>query len=98
MSKRKSFRVAGVLTAILLTVWYVMKLQRHPDESDAWAATAATELEGGVTWEKLMRYETSLERSLYRNLHELQRRQANRLGRPGSLPMVLDVDLAGGDG
>ena len=77
---------------------YVMKLERHLDESNAWAATAATELEGGVTWEKLMRYETSLERSLYRNLHELQRRQVNRLGRPVSLPMALDVDLAGGDG
>jgi len=50
---------------------------------------------------KLSRYETTIERSLYRALHELQRLQAAR--RPeGSIPppAALDVDISGilGDG
>lgn len=43
---------------------------------------------------KLSRYETTLERSLYRALHELQRVQAGRSGQRVPLPAVLDVDIA----
>jgi hypothetical protein len=45
---------------------------------------------------KLSRYETAIERSLYKALHELQRRQAARLTR-GNVPppMAVDVDVSG---
>jgi hypothetical protein len=44
--------------------------------------------------DKVNRYETNLERSLFRNLHEIQRLQAARLGAAISPPAAIDVDLA----
>ena len=43
---------------------------------------------------KLSRYETALERGLYRALHELQRLQATRAGHAVSAPAVLDVNVS----
>lgn len=43
--------------------------------------------------EKVARYETHLERSLYKALHELQRLQAVRIG-TGVAPLALDVDVS----
>ena len=64
-------------------------------------------LRGHVLWEqrkrmildgpgvqKICRYETHLERSLYKAMHELQRLQAARKGRQVSVPTVLDVTVA----
>lgn len=45
--------------------------------------------------EKVARYETHLERSLYKALHELQRLQAARTG-AGVAPLALDVDVSVG--
>ena len=42
---------------------------------------------------KQMRYETAIERSLYRALHELQRLQYARIGQSLAPPGVLDIDL-----
>ena len=42
----------------------------------------------------LSRYEVTLERSLYRALHELQRLQAAREGRAVPLPAAVDVDVS----
>jgi len=44
--------------------------------------------------EKVNRYETTLERSLFRTLHELQRLQAGRGGMALPPPAAVDVDLA----
>ena len=43
---------------------------------------------------KLSRYETTIERSLFRNLHELQRLQAARTGERVPLPVALDVEVS----
>jgi hypothetical protein len=43
---------------------------------------------------KMSRYETALERALYRALHELQRIQATRNGASVSLPAAIDIDIA----
>lgn len=43
--------------------------------------------------EKLLRYETTIERSIYRALHELQRLQAARAGGAPPLPVAVDVDI-----
>lgn len=45
------------------------------------------------TLEKVTRYETTLERSLFRTLHELQRLQAFRSGMALPAPATLDVDV-----
>ncbi len=45
---------------------------------------------------KLSRYETTLERSLYKALHELQRLQAARNANGSvSPPVAVDVDVSG---
>ena len=41
----------------------------------------------------VLRYETALERSLYKALHELQRLQAARAGVPVPPPAEADVDV-----
>jgi hypothetical protein len=48
-----------------------------------------------LTLEKLSRYETTLERSLFKALHELERRQAARNGQMVPLPVAVDVNLSG---
>jgi len=47
-----------------------------------------------LTLEKLSRYETTLERSLFKALHELERRQAARDGQTVPLPVAVDVNLS----
>lgn len=44
--------------------------------------------------EKLLRYETSIERGIFKALHELQRIQASRLGERPLLPIAVDIDVA----
>ena len=48
---------------------------------------------------KLSRYETPIEKSLYKALHELQRLQAARQEDGNvSPPLAVDVDVSGGSG
>jgi hypothetical protein len=49
------------------------------------------------TYGKLLRYETSIERSIYRALHELQRIQASRNGEMVPVPLAFDVDVSGNE-
>jgi hypothetical protein len=44
---------------------------------------------------KLRRYESHIERSLFRSLHELQRVQAVRKGKDVAAPAAIDVDVSG---
>jgi hypothetical protein len=48
------------------------------------------------TLEKVMRYETHLSRQLHRDLHELQRLQGSRQGKPVAAPIAIDVEVASG--
>ena len=50
---------------------------------------------GANAFSKLSRYETAIERTLYRALHELERRQAARRGADATPPQVLDVEVSG---
>jgi len=47
----------------------------------------------GDAFSKLSRYETGIERSLYRALHELQRLQTARCGGNVPLPLAADVHV-----
>ncbi len=42
---------------------------------------------------KIIRYETSIERGIYKALHELQRLQAARSGEKTPLPVAIDIDI-----
>jgi len=42
---------------------------------------------------KLTRYITAIERSIHRDLHEIQRLQAQRRGKDVPLPFIIDVDV-----
>jgi hypothetical protein len=51
---------------------------------------------GANAFSKLSRYETAIERSLYKALHELQRSQAARHAEGNvSPPVAVDVDVSG---
>lgn len=42
-----------------------------------------------------MRYESHLGRQFHRDLHELERLQARRLGQSVAAPLAVDVDVVG---
>jgi len=46
------------------------------------------------TYGKLIRYETSIERGIYKALHELQRIQSARNGESPTVPMAIDIDIS----
>jgi len=50
---------------------------------------------GGLMYDsdRFFRYETMLEKSLYKALHELERVQAKRSGKDVPLPSVVDINL-----
>jgi hypothetical protein len=58
--------------------------------------TFTRDAENANAFSKLSRYETTIERGLYRALHELQRLQAVRAA-AGSVspPLAVDVDVSG---
>lgn len=47
--------------------------------------------------DRILRYETTIERSIQRNIHELQRMQAMRRGQEVSLPIPIDIDVNNDD-
>ena len=47
------------------------------------------------TYGKLVRYESSIERGIFKALHELQRLQSARNGENVLPPIALDVDVSG---
>jgi len=49
---------------------------------------------GGDALGKLRRYESAIERSLYRALHELQRLQEKRSGKDVPVPAAIDIDVS----
>ncbi len=58
-------------------------------------STFVEDASGGNAFTKLSRYETAVERSLFRALHELQRLQAARTGQPVLPPVAVDVNVSG---
>lgn len=47
------------------------------------------------TYGKLIRYETNIERGIFKALHELQRLQSARNGENVPPPIAMDVDVSG---
>ena len=65
------------------------------DETAPLGRTFARDADKANAFSKLSRYETSIERQIYRALHELERRQAARSGAAVTPPQVVDVDVSG---
>ncbi len=64
------------------------------DETATLGRTFARDADRANAFSKLSRYEASMERQLYKALHELERRQAARNGGVPP-PQVVDVDVSG---
>jgi len=62
-------------------------------KSESWSLLVNRHLGESSTWLNLTRYETSIEKQLYKALHELQRVQSARKGEKPPLPVALDIDL-----
>jgi hypothetical protein len=57
--------------------------------------TFVRDADGANAFSKLSRYETNIDRKLYRALHELERLQRARTGGDVPAPVALDVDVSG---
>ena len=72
-----------------------MKIQQDA-ETATLGRTFIRDADGANAFSKLSRYETAIERSLYKALHELQRLQAARRAGGGvTPPATVDVDISG---
>jgi hypothetical protein len=72
---------------------------KRETETDTLGQTFAKDALYANAFSKLSRYEATIERSLYRALHELQRLQANRQADGNAPPPVaIDVDVSGVSG
>jgi hypothetical protein len=65
------------------------------DETATLGRTFARDADRANAFSKLSRYETAIARTLYRALHELERRQAARRGADVTPPQLVDVEVSG---
>ena len=63
------------------------------DDKKQESRTQITNMLKNELFERIMRYEASIERGIFKSLHELQRLQAIRKGEKISAPIALDIDL-----
>ena len=61
---------------------------------DEWGAAFVRDADGGNAFSKLSRYETTIERSVFSSLHELQRLQSARNGGAGAAPLAADLNVS----
>jgi len=73
-----------------MLTWQKMTCQQR-EEAEEEARQAAAALPSPEVLEKIMRYETTLQRQLYRALAQLERMQRMRQGEAVPAPMMLDV-------
>ncbi|MBI4298689.1 MAG: hypothetical protein HY666_02915 [Chloroflexi bacterium] len=60
------------------------------------ARCALVDMLSGETTEKIMRYETAVERQIYKALYELIRLQMARQGEKPPAPVAIDVEVSHG--
>jgi len=63
-------------------------------DNKAWNLVVARELGNSNAWLNLIRYETTIEKQIYKALHELLRLQSARRGERPPLPIAVDVDVS----
>lgn len=70
---------------------YSKELAKADDQAERLRVHRSKSLVPEMQTDLVMRYESHLERSLHKTLHELERMQALRAGQSVSAPMVIDV-------
>jgi hypothetical protein len=89
--QRHCEEAAGFLDRqIRLREFQLHGLQAHETAVEA-SQQSADVLPSAETLDKILRYETTLERSLYRAMHQLERLQRSRRGEAGPAPAVVEV-------
>ncbi len=63
-------------------------------DNKAWNLVVARELGTSNTWLNLIRYETTIEKQIYKALHELLRLQSARRGEKPPIPIAVDVEVS----
>lgn len=63
-------------------------------DDKAWNLVASREFGSKGAWLNLVRYETTIERQIFKALHELMRIQGARSGVKQPLPLAIDVDVS----
>ena len=71
------------------------KMRAKRDAEASIGRTFIRDADKANAFSKLSRYETTIERGLYKALHELERRQAVRRGGNVPAPVAVDVDVSG---
>ena len=92
------------ITANVWRLRRVMQIEREmidDDRKDSFSHSLKTlgqalsyDFANNDTYGKLIRYESSIERGIYKALHELQRLQAARMGEKPPAPIAIDVDIS----
>jgi hypothetical protein len=59
-----------------------------------WTGIAAYTDIGVASWQSMNRYETTIERQMYKAMHELERIQRIRRGENTPAPLAIDVSLS----
>jgi hypothetical protein len=72
-----------------------MRGEQEKDEIAKLGQSFTRDANRANAFSKLSRYETAIERALYRALHEPERRQASRRGPAVKPPNVVDVEVSG---
>ena len=68
--------------------------KRERQDNEAWNLIVSREFGSSNTWLNLIRYETAIEKQIYKALHELMRLQSERAGERPPLPLAVDVDVS----
>ena len=74
--------------------WELNELMRGPDTSTL-GLVFIRDANGANAFSKLSRYETTMERGLYKALHEVQRLQTARAAGSVPPPLAVDIDVSG---
>jgi hypothetical protein len=71
------------------------QLRSQQEAETTLGRTFARDADRSNAFSKLSRYETAIERQLYKALHELERRQVARSGGNVPVPLAADIDVSG---
>jgi hypothetical protein len=63
-------------------------------DSKIWNIIVSSEMGNGNAWSNLIRYESTIERQIYKSIHELIRLQGARKGEKPPAPIALDVEIS----
>jgi hypothetical protein len=70
------------------------ELAAHGDDIADWTGIASYTVTGVASWQSMNRYETMIERQMYKAMYELERIQRIRRGENTPAPLAIDVNMS----